>query len=87
MSQEALQAFRQRYPEYRDLSDGELARKLVAKDPEWGPRVKDIAKNPAAGRIYTWGKTAQSAIESLAPPLLATAGAKFRPPDIPQEMQ
>src|SRR3972149_10421798 len=74
MSQEALTEFRQRYPQYRDLTDGDLAQKLIAKYPQYRDLLGDVATSPAASRTYTWGETIQGAIESFAPPALATVG-------------
>ena len=74
MPNETLVELRKRYPQYHDLTDGDLATAIIAKYPEYRDLLGDISKSKPAKSTYTMGPIAQSAIESLAPPLLATAG-------------
>lgn len=69
---DALQNFRSKYPGYDDLSDQELASKLVAKHPEYNDILGNIASNGTA-QIKT-GNLTPSGGEQVAGPTISPHG-------------
>lgn len=81
MSQQALQKLRAQYPEYSDLSDQDLASKVIKAYPEYQDLLGDVtqARKPTFTMAHrpgspTVGQYAQSALEELSVPVGALLG-------------